>query len=561
MTILPKKKTGGGKNEGENETHLGGGGYMASNQGSEELLFVAANVPSDSRWGGRQEEGASHWPPPPSGSREEKRHASPVHPADFEDSLDGVPAKRPRKRGHTRSRSSTYVSSPSSSRVETPLQEEELLEENGVYGGGEEEEEEELAGYNSEDEYSHVGVTLTEPEWVEKDLRFERVMRLQGYSIKLMGEDGACLFRAVADQLYGDQDMHRRVRSQCMNYIESNSDYYAQYVTEDFTEYVRRKRLIQVHGNHLEIQALSELYNRPIHIYCYSAEPINIFQNVTRSSSELSIPIRLSYHRGVHYNSLVDPNNSAIGLGLGFPDVKPGCNTSDLSAVLAQNDNNLTETQMLEDKIRFTDWEATNEAIEEQVARESYLLWVQEQEKARNKANRNPPAATVTSGQMSPRGASGGSSPRPPGVSSPRPPGVSSPRPPSVSSPRPTGVSSPRPISSSSTRSRSAVALSGHASPHPLSGHASPQAGCSSQPDASSPEPGSSRGGGSGSSRGVDHGLGPGFQLRETASFLNRFPSDIFGLEEEDGILSQVLAESQQEYLDTLKRRLEEEKD
>ncbi|KAL7824637.1 hypothetical protein SRHO_G00344960, partial [Serrasalmus rhombeus] len=39
------------------------------------------------------------------------------------------------------------------------------------------------------------------------------------------------------------------------------------------------------------------------------------------------------------------------------------------------------EQQMLEDKKRATDWEATNEAIEEQVARESYLQWLRDQEK------------------------------------------------------------------------------------------------------------------------------------------------------------------------------------
>ena len=35
---------------------------------------------------------------------------------------------------------------------------------------------------------------------------------------------------------------------------------------------------------------------------------------------------------------------------------------------------------MLEDKIRATDWEATNEAIEEQIARESYLEWLRDNE-------------------------------------------------------------------------------------------------------------------------------------------------------------------------------------
>ena len=134
------------------------------------------------------------------------------------------------------------------------------------------------AGYNSEDEYNHLGVQLSEEEWLEKDRKFEQVMRKKGYIIKLMIEDGSCLFRAVADQLYGDQEMHVSVRDQCMNYIAQNGDYFSQYLTEDISEYVARKRYLGVHGNHLEIQALSEMYNRPIHIYCYSAEPINTFQ-------------------------------------------------------------------------------------------------------------------------------------------------------------------------------------------------------------------------------------------------------------------------------------------
>ncbi len=56
-------------------------------------------------------------------------------------------------------------------------------------------------GYNSEDEYSHLGVNLTDEEWEAKDRRFEKAMRKKGYIIKHMGDDGSCLFRAVADQV------------------------------------------------------------------------------------------------------------------------------------------------------------------------------------------------------------------------------------------------------------------------------------------------------------------------------------------------------------------------
>ncbi len=38
-------------------------------------------------------------------------------------------------------------------------------------------------GYNSEDEYSHLGVNLTEEEWLEKDRKFERAMKKKGWYI------------------------------------------------------------------------------------------------------------------------------------------------------------------------------------------------------------------------------------------------------------------------------------------------------------------------------------------------------------------------------------------
>ena len=274
----------------------GSTGGQWSSGGSEEL-----------RWSGSPRPGQSsppRWPLPaaPAASREEKRHASPVHPADYDDSMDGAPTNK-----RVRFKPSSFkpslpslvpAAAASCSRVASPAR-----------GEGEEGEEgdEVEEGYNSEDEYSHVGQTLTEAEWLEKDLRFERVMQRKGYTIKPMGEDGACLFRAVADQLLGDQELHQAVRSQCMDYIEGNADHYSQFVSEPIEEYLARKRAPSCHGNHLEIQvsqprqggknqkfpkekplrcsvstrplqALSEMYSRPIHIYCYSSEPINIFQ-------------------------------------------------------------------------------------------------------------------------------------------------------------------------------------------------------------------------------------------------------------------------------------------
>lgn len=107
---------------------------------------------------------------------------------------------------------------------------------------------------------------------------------------------------------------------------------------------------------------------------------------------------------------------------------------------------------MMEDKLKATDWEATNEVIEEQVARESYLQWCKDNEKRRKQQQANCSAAgsssTITSAQCGAPSRSGGTSPRSGGMSprSPRPRGSVSPHT-SQGSPR-SSVRSPKPKNS-----------------------------------------------------------------------------------------------------------------
>ncbi|MPC07965.1 OTU domain-containing protein 5 [Portunus trituberculatus] len=63
---------------------------------------------------------------------------------------------------------------------------------------------------------------------------------------------------------------------------------------------------------------------------------------------------------------------------------------------------------MLEDKIRATDYEATSEAIEEQVAHESYLQWLRENDQ-RSKGQRSP--SSTSSSEAADRCPRGRSSP------------------------------------------------------------------------------------------------------------------------------------------------------
>lgn len=189
---------------------------------------------------------------------------------------------------------------------------------------------------------------------------FCRSIKKLGLEIVEQEGDGNCLFRAVSLQVYGHADHHAEVRERCMDFMASNEEHYSNFVaadnderpgSESFEDYICRKRQLGVHGNHAEIQAVSELFNRPVKVYTANdmissdmLEPINIFHTEYKTSD---VPIRLSYHDGNHYNAIIDPLVPTAGLGLGLPGLQPGL--ADKLQVAAA----VTESDRLADEIEF----------------------------------------------------------------------------------------------------------------------------------------------------------------------------------------------------------------
>ena len=91
-----------------------------------------------------------------------------------------------------------------------------------------------------------------------------------------------------------------------MDYIQKNLVYYSQFIEggeKQMPAYIERKRKNGVWGDNLEIQALSEIYKRPIEIYIDVDKPISSFSN--KKLKIKRFPIKISYHGNKHYNSMV----------------------------------------------------------------------------------------------------------------------------------------------------------------------------------------------------------------------------------------------------------------
>ncbi|GAA5870518.1 hypothetical protein JCM3774_003697 [Rhodotorula dairenensis] len=111
---------------------------------------------------------------------------------------------------------------------------------------------------------------IEDPELEEKVLSAQ--LREAGlYAANILG-DGNCLFRALADQLYGSPSMHLAIRHEICDYLAVNADRYRLFVDEDsvkggFDGHVREMRQPGTYGTNIELSAFVARYRRPVKVY------------------------------------------------------------------------------------------------------------------------------------------------------------------------------------------------------------------------------------------------------------------------------------------------------
>lgn len=175
------------------------------------------------------------------------------------------------------------------------------------------------------------------------DRRLEAQLKKMGlYAANTLG-DGNCLFRALADQLYGSPDAHARIRAEVCTYLAQHEARYKAFVDTDEEEswetHLQQMAKHGTYGGHLELSAFANLHRRPIKIiqpgmvYVISHEDespgagaegsskrtrskgksTTLTSEPTDSNSSTN-PLYLVYHQWEHYSSVRNLQGPHTGL-------------------------------------------------------------------------------------------------------------------------------------------------------------------------------------------------------------------------------------------------------
>ncbi|KZV27623.1 OTU domain-containing protein 3 [Dorcoceras hygrometricum] len=123
-----------------------------------------------------------------------------------------------------------------------------------------------------------------------------------GLKIVQVTPDGNCFFRALADQLEGDEDKHEKYRNMVVRFMKNNREMFEPFVEDEvpFDEYCRSMGQEGNWAGHVELQAASLATRSNICIHRHRL-PRWHAQNFDVHEAP---QIHLSYHDSEHYNSV-----------------------------------------------------------------------------------------------------------------------------------------------------------------------------------------------------------------------------------------------------------------
>lgn len=164
---------------------------------------------------------------------------------------------------------------------------------------------------------------------------------------------------------------------------------------KNFRDHLRAMRQDRCFGTHIEIQAMAEVYCRPVEIFKPQSpdeplRPLEIFQG---TSAKASAPIRLLFVNDNHFDAILDPQHPSVGVGLGVcgledaPAVSLDKKTVDRVMQESERDflekdilqamlDSSADEQVVQAAIRDSEQEQLQDDIEKQVIQQSFVDFV-----------------------------------------------------------------------------------------------------------------------------------------------------------------------------------------
>ena len=158
-------------------------------------------------------------------------------------------------------------------------------------------------GHNSSGSRKQPYLT-TDPNFVP----FRNRLKNMGLELRDIVGDGNCLFRALSDQLDGNDRSHLKHREEVVEYIRKHELDFAPFVEDDipFMQHINELQKAGTYAGNDAIVAFAKLHEVNVIIHQLDAPSIEIKGNYDVNARQLHI----SYHNGDHYSSVRRLNDS-----------------------------------------------------------------------------------------------------------------------------------------------------------------------------------------------------------------------------------------------------------